>query len=70
MSRMLRSRKSAGSMRPVAELFEWTPLRLRCRSCQKPATIIDSGTALCGPCFLEESLRRCGDHGEAASNLA
>ena len=56
------SRKpEAPSIRPVAELFVLSPTRLRCKECDKPASIIDDGTPLCGECFLEESILRLGE---------
>ena len=60
MSRTSR-KPEAPSIRPVAELFVVS--RLRCRECDKAASIIDDGTALCGECFLEESILRLGEGG-------
>ena len=55
------SRKPEASIRPVAELFVLAPSRLRCKECEKPASIIDEGTPLCGECFLEETMIRLGE---------
>jgi hypothetical protein len=63
MSRASR-KPEAPSIRPVAELFVLSPSRLRCKACDKPASIIDDATPLCGECFLEETILRLGEGAE------